>query len=107
MTHVQLWIYELASFQRKGVQPCTEDHQDLASFGIDYSGPLPSHEYDGETCSDVSVEVPEIPCHLNDAAINQLKFEIDLIEESSCYGSFYKLVFFYMFHEKVCQYQLS
>ena len=30
----------------------------MSSFGIDYDGPLPSNEYNGDTWNDFSVQVP-------------------------------------------------
>ena len=58
----------------------------MLSFGIDYDGPLPSNEYDRDTCNDFSVQVPEIPCPLSNTVFNRMKCAVDPPEESSCYG---------------------
>ena len=73
MTPVQLWIYGLANWQRE----CEPSDGDMASFGVDY---------DGETWSDLSIQVPEIPCPLTDTDFNRMKSTVDPLEESSCYG---------------------
>ena len=82
MTPAQLWMYGLSNCQREW-EPSQED---MMSFGVDYDGPLPSNEYDGEIWGDLSVQVPEIPCPLDDAAFNRMKSAVNPVEESSCYG---------------------
>ena len=61
MTPAQLWLYGMANYLGEGEPP----EEDMSSFGIDYDGPLPSNEYDGDTWNDFSVQVPEIPCMLS------------------------------------------
>ena len=82
MTPAQLWLYGMANFHGEWESP----EEDMSSFGIDYDGPLPSNEYDGDTWNDFSVQVPEIPCPLSNALFNRMKCAVDPLEESSCYG---------------------
>ena len=82
MTPAQLWLYGMANYLGEGEPP----EEDMSSFGIDYDGPLPSNEYDGDTWNDFSVQVPEIPCPLSNTVFNRMKSAVDPLEESSCYG---------------------
>ena len=82
MTPVQLWMYGLSNCWREW-EPSQED---MTSFGVDYDGPLPSNEYDGEMWGDLSVQVPEMPCPLDDAAFNRMKSTVNPLEQSSFYG---------------------
>ena len=82
MTPAQLWIYGLANYQGEWEPP----EEDIPSFGVDYEGPLPSNEFDGETWNDLSVQVPEIQCPLSSAAFDRMTCMVDPLEESSCYG---------------------
>ena len=82
MTPAQLWIYGLANYRGEWEVP----EENTSSFGVDYDGPLPSNEYDGETWNDVSVQLPEIHCPLSSAAFDRMKCIVDPLEESSCYG---------------------
>lgn len=82
MTPAQLWLYGMAKYQGEWELP----EEDMLSFGIDYDGPLPSNEYDGNTWNDFSVQVPEIPCPLSNTAFNRMKCTVDPLEVSSCYG---------------------
>ena len=82
MTPAQLWLHGMANYQGEWEPP----EEDMPSFGIDYDGPLPSNEYDGDTWNDFSVQVPEIPCPLSNTAFNRMKCAVDPLEESSCYG---------------------
>ena len=70
MTPIQLWMHGLASYEGEW-DPSQEG---LASFGVDYDSPLPS------------VQVPEIPCPLDDAAFNRMKTAVNPVEESLSYG---------------------
>ena len=82
MTPIQLWMDGLASYEKEW----DLSEEGLASFGFDYDGPLQSHEYDGETWNEISVQVPEIPCPLDDAAFNRVKTAINHLEDSLSYG---------------------
>ena len=81
MTPLQLWMHGLASYEKE-YDPSEEG---LASFG-DYDGLLPSHEYDDDTWNEISVQIPEIPCHLDDAAFNRVKTAVNPLEDSLSYG---------------------
>lgn len=63
MIPAQLCLYGMANYYEEGESP----EEDMSSFGIDYDGPLPSNEYNGDTWNDFSVQVPEIPCPLSDS----------------------------------------
>ena len=82
MTPLQLWTYAQAIHQRE--VSCTEDNTALC--GIDYEGPLPSAEFDGDTWNDTAVEVPEIPCPLGEEALTTLKSAVNPLEQSACHG---------------------
>ena len=82
MTPLQLWTYAQAIHQRE--VSCTEDNTALC--GIDYEGPLPPAEFDGDTWNDTAVEVPEIPCPLGEEAVSTLKSTVNPLEQSTCYG---------------------
>ena len=82
MTPIQLWMHGLATYEGEW-DPSEEG---LASFGVDYDGPLPSHEYDGDTWNEISVQIPEIPCPLDDAAFNRMKAAVNPLEDSLSYG---------------------
>ena len=63
---------------------CTEDNTALC--GIDYEGPLPPAEFDGDTWNDTAVEVPEIPCTLGEEAVSTLKSTVNPLEQSTRSG---------------------
>lgn len=82
MTPLQLWMRGLDTYEDEW-DPSEEG---LASFGVDYGGPLPSHEYDGDTWNEISVQVTEIPCPLDDAAFNRMRTAVNPLEDSLSYG---------------------
>ena len=75
---VQLWFYGLASYRREESEL---SEVNVASFGLDYDGPPPCSDYNGETWNELSVQ---IPCPLSDTAVNVLKTIVDPPEDSSC-----------------------
>ena len=87
MTPAQLWLYGMANYLGEGEPP----EEDMSSFGIDYDGPLPSNEYDGDTWNDFSVQVPEIPCPLSNTVFNRMKCAVDPLEELTFISSHWKL----------------
>ena len=85
MTPIQLWLTGLPTCQ--SAAELTLNDENILSYGIDYNGPLPSFEYDGDTWNDMSVQVPEIPCPLTDEnAYDAMTSRINPLQYSSCYG---------------------
>lgn len=82
MTPTQLWMYGVNLYH------LDQDVQEgeIISYGIDFDGPLPSEEYDGETFNEESVEVPEIPCPLSRESYDVFKSQINPLDHSDCYG---------------------
>ena len=54
ITPAKLWLYGMANTQGEWEPP----GEDMSSLGVDYDGPLPSNEYDGDNWNDFSVQVP-------------------------------------------------
>ena len=73
MTPIQLWMHGLDTYEGKW-DPSEEG---LASFDV---------EYDGDTWNEISVQVTEIPCSLDDAAFNGMRTTVNRLEDSLSYG---------------------
>lgn len=83
-TPLQLWMMGMNSVAYSDLLVAQEIFDENSTYGIDWDGPSPQEEWDGPLDG---VDVPSIPCPLQEVDLQRLKISINPLAESDCYGS--------------------
>ncbi|KAK3747006.1 hypothetical protein QZH41_011963 [Actinostola sp. cb2023] len=89
MSPIQLWISGMSRVWNTDhlvAEELAMSEEDLAYFGVDWDGPLPSSQWNIPNDDNVPVEVPDTPHLLQDRDYQQLVNTVNPLHDSNEYG---------------------